>query len=467
MENNNLTQQQTNETAVPAQMVENYAPQPLPVGFAAQDEKPAKVKKKSGNAFITVMLILVFLMLAALIALFVYSMKKEASNNKRINELALAVNTVAETANNCQENIDAANEILVEITDFTAQLSAMMGGELGETTENGVIIGMEYEIVSTENISDAYISGDYSELTDVEIETIELAEEVIDEVIEDGMTDYEKEVAIYDWMFENIKHDDGITVAIPTTGDYCDNPYGVLTTHKAVCVGYATTFRLFMQMLEIECMVVHDIYLSHSWDLVNIDGGWYHTDLYMDVDSIRYGSFNMTDEICYLSHEWDMDFFPSADSTEYCYSVMSAVEFESLTAAASDIRELIESDESATLTFKISGDDMYTVYQQLQLMANEADYYVMNSEISDYGYLYYDLASIDEDNIYYSLQFEVYDYDYEDDYYGDYEELSDREYDRAYREIENAFADFYDTHEEYEYYDDWEDEEYYDDIFVE
>ncbi len=476
MENNNFTQQQTTENTAPMQTLENFAPQPAPVNLTVQDTEHAKVKKKSGNAFITVMLILVFLMLAALIALFVLSMRKNENDNKRIDELALAVNTVAETANNCQENIDAANETLVEITDFTTHLSSMMGGEFGETSENGVIIGMEYEIVSTEHISDAYISGDYSELTDEEIGAIELAEEVINEVIEDGMTDYEKEVAIYDWMFENINHDDGITVAIPTTGDYCDNPYGVLSTHKAVCVGYATTFRFFMQMLEIECMVVHDTYLSHSWNLVNIDGGWYHTDLYMDVDSIRYGSFNMTDDVCYMSHEWDTEFFPSANSTEYCYSVMSAVEYESLSSAATDIRNLIEGDEGATLTFKISGDDRYTVYQQLEIMASEADYYVMNSDISEYGYLYYDIASIDEECIYYAIQFEVYDFDYDDDYYGDYEELSDREYNQAYREIESAFEDFYETHEEGDYYDDWEDEdwygdweyeEYYDDIVVE
>lgn len=458
MENNNYTTQQPVEAL---NEINNDS------GLNEINAEQAVKKKKSGNVFITVMLILVFLMLAFLIVISVFSMKKSTSNNKRIDELTAVVNTVATTAEDCREDIDAANETLVEITDFTEQLSAMIGGELGETTEDGVIIGMEYEIESTKHISDAYIADDYSELTDEEIETIELAQEVIDEVIDDDMTDYEKEIAIYDWMYENIGIDDGITVAIPTTGDYCDNPYGVLSTHKAVCVGYATTFRLFMQMLEIECMVVHDTYLSHSWNLVNIEGGWYHTDVYMDVDAIRYSNFNMTDDICYMGHEWDMSYFPAADSTDYCYSVMSAVEFESLEAAAAEIRELIESDESTTLTYKISGDDKYKIYQQLEIMAGEADYYVMNSEIGDYGYLYYDIASVDEEELYYSIQFEVYSYD--DDYgdFGDYEELTDREYDLAYREITDAFEDFYETHEEYDYYEDWEDEEWYDDYTFE
>lgn len=485
MDNNNVNLAEKNETKVtevinapesvtapmsaPAQQNPFNAAASAPVASAVPViEQVGEKKKGRGNAFITVMLVLVVLMLAASIGLLVYSMKKNEAANKRFDELNNAIKTVAETADSCKADIDAANETLVEISEFTTSLSSKIGGEFGETTEDGVIIGMEYEIVSTRALSDAYLAGDWSHLTEDEQETIELAAEVIDEVIEDGMTDYEKEVAIYDWMFENIKHDDGITVAIPTTGNYCDNPHGVLLTHKAVCVGFATTFRLFMHMLDIECMVVHDTYLSHSWDLVKIGDGWYHTDLYMDAEGTRYANFNMTDEICYQSNDWDMSFYPAANSTEYCYSVMSAVEFESLQSAAQDIRELVEGEEGRTLTYKITGDDMYTVYQQLELMVSEADYYVMNSDISDYGYLYYQLSFADDDALYYSIQFEVYYYN--DDYndYEDYEELSDREYDQAYRIIEEAFEDFYESHEEYDYYDDYyedyyEDEEFYSD----
>lgn len=458
MDNNNLNLTEQKDKA------ENASTVIAESASAVAIEQAPKAKKGKGNAFITIMLILVVLMLAALIVLLVFSMKKNEAANKRFDELNNAINTVAQTADNCQADIDAANETLVEISDFTTSLSAKMGGEFGETTEDGVIIGMEYEIESTRELSDAYLAGDWSHLSEEQQETIELAAEVIDEVIEDGMTDYEKEVAIYDWMFENIKHDDGITVAIPTTGDYSDNPHGVLQTHKAVCVGFATTFRLFMHMLDIDCMVVHDLYLSHSWDLVKIGDGWYHTDLYMDAESVRYANFNMTDQMCYMSNEWDTDFYPSADATEYCYSVINAVELESLEKAAEDIRELVESDESMTLTYKIAGDDKYTLYQQLEIMVGEADYYVMSSEIGENAYMYYDIAFVDEDALYYSIQFEVYNYDDDFGYIDDYEELTDREYNQAYKIIEDAFADFYDNHDEYGYYDDYY-EDYEDDFF--
>lgn len=109
-------------------------------------------------------------------------------------------------------------------------------------------------------------------------------------------------------------------MALPTTGGDSDNPYGVLKNKKAVCVGYATTFRMFMQMLNIECMVVHDSGLGHSWDLVKLDNEWYHTDIYMDADNANYNNFNMNDAVCSEGHDWNQSFFPAATGVKYSYA---------------------------------------------------------------------------------------------------------------------------------------------------
>ena len=37
-----------------------------------------------------------------------------------------------------------------------------------------------------------------------------------------------------------------------------------------------------MQMLDIPCMVVHNTERYHSWNLVQIEGNWYHVDIYSD-----------------------------------------------------------------------------------------------------------------------------------------------------------------------------------------
>ena len=73
-----------------------------------------------------------------------------------------------------------------------------------EYIEDGFKVGGNYEIKSTTHISDAYKNGDPSALSAEDKETYDLASDVIAQVIKEGMSDYEKEVAIYDWMFDNI-----------------------------------------------------------------------------------------------------------------------------------------------------------------------------------------------------------------------------------------------------------------------
>lgn len=190
-----------------------------------------------------------------------------------------------------------------------------------------VTIGGTYEIKSTKAISDAYISKDTSKLTNEEDKkTLELASDILKEIIKDGMTDYEKEVAVYEWIIKNVKFSDTATVALPGTQGRQDCPYGVLQSKNAVCVGFATTFRLFMQMLGIECKIVHDIELSHSWDLVKLDGEWYHVDCTFDAGSpgTYYKSLNVGDAAFRSGHSWDASIYPAATGTKYNYVVQNA-----------------------------------------------------------------------------------------------------------------------------------------------
>ncbi|MBR6392332.1 MAG: transglutaminase domain-containing protein, partial [Eubacterium sp.] len=157
--------------------------------------------------------------------------------------------------------------------------------------EDDVTIAGTYTIKSTTQISDAYISGDSSKLDDSDKETLDMASAVIDEVIKPSMNDFEKEKAIYDWLTAKLTSNTGILTVVPTRNGDNDNPHDVLKYRSAVCVGYATTFRLFMQMLKIECKVIHSSDLTHSWDLVKLDDGWYHTDCYMDNETNNYQNF--------------------------------------------------------------------------------------------------------------------------------------------------------------------------------
>lgn len=223
-----------------------------------------------------------------------------------------------------------------------------------ETTEDYVKIAEYYEILPTTNISDAYKSGDTSELTDKEKETLDMAKAAIEEMkIKDDMSDYEKEKAVYDWMTSSLQQDQGALTVIPSTQEDCDKPYGVLKYHNAVCVGYATTFRMFMQMMDIDCMVEHNNERYHSWNLVKLDGDWYITDIYSDAGNGNYSHFNMTDSMWGQQQTWDHDYFPSANSLKYNMAYQNRKTVDSVYDIPKVLRETMDEQlGSVMIAFK-------------------------------------------------------------------------------------------------------------------
>ena len=262
--------------------------------------------------------------------------------------------------------------LLLALNVFTIfKVKALEEGAGGDETkdvaqENDVTIGGEYVIKATTQISDAYKSGDTSNLSDKDKETLNMAKSVLDEIITDGMSDYEKELAVYKWMTTNIGFDSGSMTVIPEDESKpVDNPNGVLKNHEAVCVGYATTFRLFMQMMGIDCMVVHDSYLSHSWDLVKLDGQWYHTDIYSDAGSStgNFSHFNLNDETMMNSQEWNTDFFPAADGYKYNYAYVNKTQCSDVYKIPELVRAALDARQGVvSLDFgKDVSDDIYNL----------------------------------------------------------------------------------------------------------
>ncbi len=212
--------------------------------------------------------------------------------------------------------------------------------------ENDVVIATDYTIKSTENISDAYKSGSTDGLSDRDKETLDLAKTVLDKIITEDMTAYEKELAVYEWMTNELQFEAGSLLVIPEGNADSDNPYGVLKFHKAVCVGYATTFRLFMQMMDIECMVVHNSDCYHSWDLVKLDGEWYHTDIYSDASTGDYTHFNLSDSQMGEDQSWNREFFPAASGYKYSYAYQNIEECGDIYSLPALVREMIDSQQS-------------------------------------------------------------------------------------------------------------------------
>ena len=86
--------------------------------------------------------------------------------------------------------------MLINQVKMNKLYSSFMGYVEDPAQEDDVVIGQEYVIKSTLQISDAYKSGDTSKLDDRDKETLDMATAVLKEIITDDMTDYDKEIIL-------------------------------------------------------------------------------------------------------------------------------------------------------------------------------------------------------------------------------------------------------------------------------
>ena len=147
----------------------------------------------------------------------------------------------------------------------------------------------DMSLYDTTAIRNAWAQSDPYGLSDYDRAIYDAAQKVIGETLKDGMSAYEKEEALYDWMVWNIDYDwTHNDVMVPTPRESF-TPYGGLVNHIATCLGFATTFQLLMDLAGVECITVVGAAFSnagdHSWNMVRLNGNWYCADVTWDANA--------------------------------------------------------------------------------------------------------------------------------------------------------------------------------------
>ncbi len=183
-------------------------------------------------------------------------------------------------------------------------------------------------------ILDAWESGFRDGLTQKNRAILDACAKVIDELITEDMAGDEKELIIHDWIAGWTAYDAALLSNAPEIQPDPDNnnPYGLMIRQTAACEGYALTFQLFMDMLDIECITVYGTNLwggeKHVWNMVRLeDEEWYCVDVTWDDTAdvlgiedapVSHKYFNVTSEYMrYNDHQWDATGIPEATSTKY------------------------------------------------------------------------------------------------------------------------------------------------------
>ncbi len=188
----------------------------------------------------------------------------------------------------------------------------------------------DMSLYDTTAIRSAWETGDPSPLSGYDRAIYDNARQVLDQVLEDGMSDLEKETAVYQWMVSHVNYDWTHGDRLLETPRASFTPYGGLVEHKAVCLGFATTFQLLMDLSGVECATVvgasHQSRSDHSWNMVRLNGEWYCVDVTWDANARENGGrgqpkdwdyFNVTSEDMVNSdHQWDYVNIPEATAKD-------------------------------------------------------------------------------------------------------------------------------------------------------
>ena len=206
---------------------------------------------------------------------------------------------------------EGIERMLTRATEEASQRDTYIAGHLSNRE-------MEYEYRKTE----ATIRVKQSYLTNSEQERVveEIVASIIAAVQPQEMSDFEKVKFVNDYIVQNtIYSEDSVASS--------HSAYAVAYEGKGVCQGYALFAQKLMQALGMASMyVVGEVYTGgHAWNLVKVDGQWYHLDTTWNDpvpdrgNGVRYDYFLLSDRDMRVDHSWEAIAYPKAQSTMYSY----------------------------------------------------------------------------------------------------------------------------------------------------
>ncbi|MEK4230535.1 transglutaminase domain-containing protein [Solibacillus sp. FSL H8-0538] len=217
---------------------------------------------------------------------------------------------------------------------------------------------------------------------------------ILKQITHTAMNDVEKVVAVHDYIIRAYDYE------MQTQG----SPFTVYTfmhEKQGVCMAYALLFEKMMEELGIPCYYVvgkadGESDLGHAWNMVKLDGEWYHVDATWNdlgtrtaTHEIRYRYFLRSDEFFKRDHQWDLDHYPpcTSDRFEKLAALYDAALYDGTLYFPHPKTAQLATIDLSKLVFKKELE----VRAQFCTMHDKQLYF---SNYSDHGYLYmYDVEA--------------------------------------------------------------------------
>lgn len=153
------------------------------------------------------------------------------------------------------------------------------------------------------------------------------AAKALQAILEPGMNEHEKIKAIHDWIVSHVEYDQSLS-------HY--TAYEAVTLGETVCQGYSLLGYTMLKKAGITVLIAEGTVNTgeHAWNMVQLDGVWYHLDLTWDdpvrapaaskeaavkaaqsnEGTVRYNYYLRTDAELRADHQWTKT-YPAANTS--------------------------------------------------------------------------------------------------------------------------------------------------------
>ena len=199
----------------------------------------------------------------------------------------------------------------------------------------------------------------FMEENSIEEQSYNIARNTLIEICDDSMTDYQKALAIHDWICLNISYDyQGLNTDTQNRIGFYHYIESALVYNLAVCDAYAKTFALMCSLENIKCIVVDGATdktnkesTGHSWNKIYLDTDadgnkeWAIVDCTWDdatsnsTEYLKHQYFMIPDS--YLEERYQAIEYPATGiSTDAFYSIYRPYGFKLKLDTSSDVSAL-------------------------------------------------------------------------------------------------------------------------------
>lgn len=195
-------------------------------------------------------------------------------------DLQGAYEAVTEAMANRQEEVNLSSFNIR--SDGTAKgeekLFSVVATVLNDNSKFGYFSGISSYTTDEDDIVEEIIF-DYDNNFDADVYETALRKAYDEAITDDKESDLIKAMELHNWLVQHVVYDMNFSNPNRYSG------YGAIVDRKCVCMGYSIAYGDLLQLAGIKHGYVTSYQMNHMWNVVQLDGKWYHVDCTWDDPS--------------------------------------------------------------------------------------------------------------------------------------------------------------------------------------